>query len=243
MTGIRLSTAIGDAVGAETAEANTDEAGFEFSHWIPTRMGGSRSIFNGNYVSEESHYLTDPFRYPSGWQELGPKLPATTQQFLRVPWVYGAGAAGAAYGGAPTMSCPQSPRTVGYPVNPPAGTEGIIRPVAGGTGNGAVFPEGAPQEVLDHLSRFQSRTAMSKPIALSKKWARYLRSVPETGIGYQVVSVTLRDGRRFNQVVIDSGYVTRVRGYDEIPFAEGEIAEITVTHDKWNWKEDDAPPD
>jgi len=79
------------------------EAGYEFSHWIPNRWGGPRSIFNGNYVSEELHYLTDPFRYPSGWQDFGPKLPAVAQQLLRIPWVYDGAAAGAAYGGASAM--------------------------------------------------------------------------------------------------------------------------------------------
>ena len=64
-------------------------------------------------------------------------------------------------------------------------------------------------------------------------------SLSETGMGYQVVSVFLADGRKFDQVVIDSGHITRVRGYQEIPFDESEIAEIKVTHDKWNWKEEE----
>lgn len=98
VTGVALSTAIGGAAGAEAAEAHAGEAGFEFSHWIPNRMGGPRSVFNGNYVSQELHYLTDPFRYPSGWQAFGPKLPAAAQQLLRIPWVYDGAAAGAAYG-------------------------------------------------------------------------------------------------------------------------------------------------
>jgi hypothetical protein len=77
-----------------------------------------------------------------------------------------------------------------------------------------------------------------KPIALSKKWSQYLVSLPETGMGYQVVTITLNDGRVFNQVVIDSGYITRVRGYSAIPFTEPEIADVRITHDKWDWKED-----
>jgi len=81
-------------------------------------------------------------------------------------------------------------------------------------------------------------TIMTKPVPLSEKWAAYLVALPETGMGYQVVSVTLNDGRRFEQVVVDSGYITRVRDYRDIPFAESEIAEIKITHDKWNWKED-----
>jgi RHS repeat-associated protein len=103
VTGIGLTTAIGGAAGAEAAEANAAEDGYEFSHWIPNRYGGPRSIFNGNYVSEEFHYLTDPFRYPSGWQQFGSKLPAAAQQLLRIPWVYVGGGAGAAYGGTSAM--------------------------------------------------------------------------------------------------------------------------------------------
>ena len=79
---------------------------------------------------------------------------------------------------------------------------------------------------------------MTRPIALSKHWASQLSSLPETGMGYQVVSVLLTDGRKFDQVVIDSGYITRSRGYEEVPFVGSEIAEIRITHDKWNWEEE-----
>ena len=88
VSGIALSTAIGGAAGAEAVEANAGREGFEFSHFIPTRMGGPRSIFNGNFVSEEFHYLTDIYRYPSGWQAWGPKLAPGLQQVLRIPWAY-----------------------------------------------------------------------------------------------------------------------------------------------------------
>ena len=67
-------------------------------------------------------------------------------------------------------------------------------------------------------------------LALSKKWAPYLTSQPETGMGYQIVSIHLSDGRLYDDVVIDSGYVTRI-GYSlDIPFAEADIDKITVTH-------------
>jgi len=55
-------------------------------------------------------------------------------------------------------------------------------------------------------------------------------------MGYCVVSVVLKDGRRFDQVVIDSGYLARARGFKEIPFAESDIAQIFQTDDKWDWK-------
>lgn len=96
--------AVGGAFGAEAAEANAGRAGFEFSHWIPARMGGPRSIFNGNFVSQKFHYLTDYYRYPSGWRAWGPKLAPALQQILRIPWVYDGAAAGAAYGAASAMA-------------------------------------------------------------------------------------------------------------------------------------------
>jgi YD repeat-containing protein len=104
VTGIGLTTAIGGAARAEAAEANAGKEGYEFSHWIPDRMGGPSSIFNGNYVSEEMHYLTDPFRYPSGWPAYGPKLNPALQQLLRIPYVYDGAAAGAAVGGASALA-------------------------------------------------------------------------------------------------------------------------------------------
>lgn len=54
-------------------------------------------------------------------------------------------------------------------------------------------------------------------------------------MGYQVASITLKDGRRFDQVVIVGGYITRIKGIKDIPFSEDEIADITVTHDKWDF--------
>jgi hypothetical protein len=47
-----------------------------------------------------------------------------------------------------------------------------------------------------------------------------LKSDSETGIGYQVVSVTLKDGRNFDQAVASEGYVIQVRGYEDVPFTQ-----------------------
>jgi hypothetical protein len=55
-------------------------------------------------------------------------------------------------------------------------------------------------------------------------------------MGYQIVTVQLRDGRKYKQTIVDSGYITRVRGLDHIPFAEDDIAEIIVRHDTWDFR-------
>jgi hypothetical protein len=56
-------------------------------------------------------------------------------------------------------------------------------------------------------------------------------------VGYQVISVELRDGRTFEQVVTSEGCIIEVHGYKEIPFAPDEVASITVNHRRWNFRD------
>jgi hypothetical protein len=72
-------------------------------------------------------------------------------------------------------------------------------------------------------------------IELSSKWIDHLIKQGETGMGYQIVSIILRDGTKYDQVVVDSGYITKIRGFEEIPFLEEDIEKIVVTHDKWDF--------
>jgi hypothetical protein len=72
-------------------------------------------------------------------------------------------------------------------------------------------------------------------IKLSAKWAKELVSKPETGMGYQVVSIVLKDGKKYDQVVIVEGQITKIRGLKDIPFNEDEISKIIITHDKWDF--------
>lgn len=94
--GTALTVATGVAGGIKAA--GVKGAGKEFSHWIPNRMGGPRSIWNGNYVSPARHYLHDPFRYPPGWKQLGDKLNPILQQLDRIPNAITGTAAGTGYG-------------------------------------------------------------------------------------------------------------------------------------------------
>jgi len=74
-------------------------------------------------------------------------------------------------------------------------------------------------------------------IPLSDKWVNFLVSEPETGMGYHVVSVILADGRKYDRIIIDGGYITRIAEYEDIPFREEDIREIVVTHDKWDFRD------
>lgn len=78
-------------------------------------------------------------------------------------------------------------------------------------------------------------------ITLSKIWASDLASKPETGMGYQVVTVLLKDGRRFDQVAVVEGQITEIRGREDIPFTEDQITQIILTHDKWNFSSERRP--
>jgi len=54
-------------------------------------------------------------------------------------------------------------------------------------------------------------------------------------MGYHIVSILLKDGRQFNQVVVVEGRITQIRGLTGIPFGEEDIADVILTHDKWDF--------
>jgi hypothetical protein len=70
-----------------------------------------------------------------------------------------------------------------------------------------------------------------------KDYCDYLKREKETGIGYYMVSVVLKDGRRFDQVVVSEGCIIEVRGYEEIPFAPDDVALVSVNHKRWNFRD------
>jgi hypothetical protein len=75
-------------------------------------------------------------------------------------------------------------------------------------------------------------------IQIPECFASALLRQPETGMDYQIATVTLNDGRIFPQAVLSSGLITHIRGYTKVPFTSEEMASIAVTHDKWNFQED-----
>jgi hypothetical protein len=78
---------------------------------------------------------------------------------------------------------------------------------------------------------------MKRLIPIPSGCVDQLKGVRETGIGYQIVSVKLRDGRSFDQVVTSEGCIIEVRGYEEIPFAPEDVASVMVNHKHWNFRE------
>jgi hypothetical protein len=68
-----------------------------------------------------------------------------------------------------------------------------------------------------------------------KRFADFFKQQPETGLGYWVATAVLKDGQKYDQVLVNSGYVTRVKGHENIPFTEPEIDHFVVTHQKWEF--------
>ncbi|HEU5363885.1 MAG TPA: hypothetical protein VFU62_00045 [Hanamia sp.] len=76
-------------------------------------------------------------------------------------------------------------------------------------------------------------------LLLSKKWVPRLLSQGETGMDYQIASILLKDGKKFDQAVIIDGCIAKIRYIDVIPFKEEDIKDIVVTHDKWDWSKEE----
>lgn len=78
---------------------------------------------------------------------------------------------------------------------------------------------------------------MRRLISIPSGFVDHLKQATETGIGYQVVSVELKDGRSFDQVVASEGCIIEVRRYKEIPFAPDDVASVSVNHKRWNFRD------
>lgn len=78
---------------------------------------------------------------------------------------------------------------------------------------------------------------MKRLVPIPSGCVEHLKGATETGIGYQVVSVELKDGRFFDQVVASEGCIIEVRGYKEIPFVPDEVSSVIVNHKHWNFRD------
>lgn len=67
-------------------------------------------------------------------------------------------------------------------------------------------------------------------VPIPSRFVDQLKRAGETGIGYQVVSVMLKDGRSFDQVATSEGCIIEVWGFKEIPFAPDDVASVSVNH-------------
>jgi hypothetical protein len=73
-------------------------------------------------------------------------------------------------------------------------------------------------------------------VPIPTEFVGQLRHAGETGPGYQVVSVQLKDGRLFDQVATSEGCIIEVRGHKEIPFVPEDVSSVIVNHKRWNFR-------
>ncbi len=81
-------------------------------------------------------------------------------------------------------------------------------------------------------ARLKQNVGRRTMLHLSEKWGPRLVSQPESGMGYQIVTVQLSDGRTFENVTIVGGIITSIDGQQDIPFSESEISDLIVTHSR-----------
>ena len=71
---------------------------------------------------------------------------------------------------------------------------------------------------------------------LPQKFSEVLLDQPETGEDLHVVSVTLKDGRVFEDVAISQcSIVAAVRGHAHVPFDARDVVQLKVTHRRWGF--------
>ncbi len=71
---------------------------------------------------------------------------------------------------------------------------------------------------------------------LPQKFSEVLLDQPETGEDLHVVSVTLKDGRVFDDVAISQcSIVAAVRGHAHVPFDARDVVQLKVTHQRWGF--------
>jgi hypothetical protein len=77
---------------------------------------------------------------------------------------------------------------------------------------------------------------MKRLIPIPREQADLLKRQAETGMGYQVVAVTLKSGKKFDHVVTSEGHVIQVRGHKDVPFNSEEVAAVDINHKPWNFR-------
>jgi hypothetical protein len=78
---------------------------------------------------------------------------------------------------------------------------------------------------------------MRSSVPIPSESAERLKREKETGMGYQIVAVKLKDGRCFDQVIASEGCLIQVRGYEVIPFGPEEVTSVSINHKRWNFRD------
>lgn len=83
-------------------------------------------------------------------------------------------------------------------------------------------------------TRRHTQAGCNSSLRLADRWAPVLLSQPEAGMGYQVVRLTLRDGRQLDGVSVVGGVATGLPPDVATTLTDDDIASIEVMHAKSN---------
>ena len=103
------------------------------------------------------------------------------------------------------------------------------------------------RHILDYLTKRNILSLFDVELArglntLPQRLRQFLLDQPETTDELHVVSVTLKDGRVFDDVAISQcSLVAAVRGYSHVPFDAKDVSELRVTHRRWGFGQQKKP--
>ena len=63
-----------------------------------------------------------------------------------------------------------------------------------------------------------------------------LKEAEKKGLGYQFVSVNLKDGRHFDPAIASEGHIIQVKGHKDVPFEPGDVESVVATDKRWNFR-------
>ena len=77
---------------------------------------------------------------------------------------------------------------------------------------------------------------MKRLVPIPLESAKKLKNEKQTGLGYQFVSIKLKNGRFFEQAVASEGCIIQVKGQKDIPFTEAEVESVERSDRPWNFR-------
>ncbi len=77
---------------------------------------------------------------------------------------------------------------------------------------------------------------MKKLVPIPQESLERLKNLESSEFGYRFVSVTLKDGRHFDQAVESEGCIIQVKGQRTIPFTEFDIESVEASNRPWNFR-------
>jgi hypothetical protein len=73
---------------------------------------------------------------------------------------------------------------------------------------------------------FQRGSIMAEKVILPDDLQDKIASFPEYSMGAHKICVVLKDGRRYEDVIVGGGEIVKVGGKSQIPFNTGDIMDI-----------------